>query len=75
MVEKNKREEMVVCPVGRFFMDMEGLFGKKSKISEHMLQARIEFLKGIRSWFDDRIDHLERSRRRADKKMTKVKVD
>jgi hypothetical protein len=75
MVEKNSRDEMVVCPVGRFFMDMEGIFGKKSKISEHMVQARIEFLKGIRSWVDDRIDHLEKSRRKAGKKITKIKVD
>jgi hypothetical protein len=75
MVEKNRRDEMVVCPVGRFFMDLESIFGKKSRISEHMVQARIEFLKGIRSWIDDRIGHLEKNRRRTEKKMTKIKVD
>jgi len=76
MAEKKNKEQMVVCPVGKFFMDLEEVMGKKSKFFEHMTRSRVEFLKGIRSLLDERIDHYEKkSSKKAGKKMTKIMID
>ena len=76
MAEKKNKEQMVVCPVGKFFMDLEGVMGKKSKFFEHMTRSRVEFLKGIRSLLDERIDYYEKkSSKKAGHKMTKIKVE
>jgi hypothetical protein len=76
MVEKKNKEQMVVCPVGKFFMELEDIMGKKSKFFEHMSRSKVEFLKGLRSLLDDGIEHYEKkSSKKADKKMTKIKVD
>ena len=73
--EKNN-EETVVCPVGRFFLDLQRLSKGKSKFSGHMNKARIEFLKAIRSLVDERIEHLEKgSESRKQKKASKIKVE
>jgi hypothetical protein len=72
---KKKEEEMVVCPVGKFFMDLQKLSLPKSKFFEHMDLSRIEFLKAIRSLVDERIEGLEEKKRsRQEKKATKIKV-
>lgn len=74
--EKRHEEEMVVCPVGRFFLDLERMSGKKSEFFEHMNKSRIEFLKAIRSIVDDRIEDLEKKEsKKGKKKMTKIKVE
>jgi len=76
MVEKRKDAETVLCPVGEFFRDLEKVFGKKSKFFDHMNQSRIEFLKGIRSLVDERIENLEKKANAGTrKKMTRVKVE
>ena len=76
MTAKKNNEQMVVCPVGKFFTDLEDVMGKKSKFFEHMTRSRIEFLKGIRSLLDERIDHYEKKgTKKAAKKMTKIKVE
>ena len=76
MAEKKNKEQMVVCPVGKFFMDLEGVMGKKSKFFEHMTRSRVEFLKGLRSLLDERIDHYEKKEsKKSGKKMTKIKVE
>lgn len=76
MAEKKSKEQMVVCPVGKFFMDLEDLMGKKSKFMEHMTRSRLEFLKGLRSLLDDGIDYYEKkSSKKKGKKMTKIKVE
>jgi hypothetical protein len=41
-----------------------------------MTRSRVEFLKGIRSLLDERIDHYEKKgTKKAGKKMTKIKVE
>jgi hypothetical protein len=76
MAEKKNKETMVVCPVGKFFMELEDVMGKKSKFFDHMTRSRIEFLKGIRSLLDERIDYYEKKgSKKAGKKMTKIRVD
>ena len=76
MSAKENKEEMAACPMGKFFTNLDRVFGKKSKFLEHMTQSRIEFLKGIKSLVDGRIEDLEkRHSSRSGKKMTKIKVE
>ena len=76
MTAKKNNEQMVVCPVGKFFTDLEDVMGKKSKFFEHMTRSKVEFLKGIRTLLDERIDHYEKKgSKKTDKKMTKIKID
>ncbi len=73
---KQKEEEMVVCPVGRFFMDLKRGSHKKSKFFEHLDLSRIEFLRAIRSLIDERIEGLEEKKSsRQEKKATKIKIE
>jgi hypothetical protein len=66
---------MVLCPVGKFFMDLQKLSRSKSKFFEHMDLSRIEFLKAIRSLVDERIEGLEEKKRsKQEKKATKIEV-
>lgn len=76
MAQKKNNEQTADCPVGRFFMDLEACMGKKSKFFEHMTRSKVEFLKGLRSLLDERIDHYEKKgAKKGGKKMTKIKVD
>ena len=75
MAAKKSEPQMVVCPVGKFFMDLENVFGKQTDFFKHMTQSRIEFLKAMRSLLDERIDSLEKKKGpKAKKRMTKIKV-
>jgi hypothetical protein len=76
MVEEMGKNEGICCPVGTFFKDLEKAFGKKSPFYKHMTQSKIEFLKGVKSLLDERIEHLEKKgSKKAGAKMTKVKVE
>ena len=76
MGKKRQENEMVVCPVGRFFMDLEKASVKKSKFFVHLDRSRIEFLKALRSLLDEGIEHLEkRERSGREKKATKIEVE
>ena len=76
MAEKKSEQETTGCPVGGFFEDLEQAFGKKSQFFEHMTQSKLEFMKGIRSLLDARIENLEKKPAgKAGKKMTKIKVE
>ena len=76
MATKKNKEQMVVCPVGRFFMDLEEAIGKNSKFFDHMKRSKVEFLKGIRTLLDEGIDYYEKKgSREGSKKMTKIKVE
>lgn len=76
MGNKKNKEQMAGCPVGKFFADLEAVMGKKSKFFEHMTRSRVEFLKGIRSLLDERIEYYEKKGdKKTAKKMTKIKVE
>ena len=75
MSKQNHKEEPFVCPVGKFFMDLEKSSAKKSKFMKHMNQSRVEFLKAMRSLLDDRIENLEKHGSKKNKKMTKIDVE
>ncbi len=76
MAQKKNKEQMVVCPVGKLFTDLEEIMGKKSKFYSHMARSKVEFLKGIRTLLDEGIDYYEKKgSKQAGKKMTKIKVE
>ena len=73
---KKKDEELVVCPVGKFFMDLQKFSMPKSKFFEHLDLSRIEFLKAIRALVDERIEGLEEKKRsKQGKKATKITIE
>ena len=75
MSKKEIEEEMVSCPVGKFFVDMEKACRKKSKFFKHVNQSRVEFLKAIRSLLDERIETFEkRCEEREKKTAEKIEV-
>jgi len=75
MAAKKNEQQMTICPVGRFFLDLENVLGKKSDFFKHMTRSRIEFLKAMRFLLDERIDTLEKKANpTAKKRMTKIKV-
>lgn len=73
--EKNVDQEVFACPVGRFFTGLEKAFGGNSRFLEHMKLSRIEFLKAIRSLVDERIEKMECSGPREEKKATRIKIE
>jgi len=76
MGKEKVEKEMVLCPVGRFFLDLEKASGKKSKFFEHLTQSRVEFLKAVRSLVDEKIEDLEKKgTARGKKRVTKIKVE
>jgi hypothetical protein len=76
MSKKRNDEEMVVCPVGRFFVDLEKCSARRPKFFEHLDRSRVEFLKAVRSLLDDGIEALEkRERSGRKKKATKIEVE
>jgi len=75
MGKKRHEDELVVCPVGRFFMDLEKASVKKSKFFVHLDRSRVEFLKALRSLLDEGIERLEKSEpSRREKKATRIEV-
>jgi hypothetical protein len=75
MAKERYKEEMMYCPVARFFLDLEKISGRKSSFFEHLKSSRIEFLKAIRSLFDERIDSLEKMGIKRGKKMSKIEAE
>ena len=76
MAKKKGKEERINRSVGTCFADFEKTFGKKSTFYKHMTRSKIEFLKGIKSLLDDRIESLEKKgSKKSGAKLTKVKVE
>ena len=76
MAKEKREEELVVCPVGKFLLDMQKSSWQKSKFARHLNQSRIEILKAIRSLVDERIERLEKpASRKSAKKATKITVE
>ena len=74
MAKKQNKEGMVCCPVGSCLREFDKAFGKRSKFRDHLIQSRVEILKGIRSLVDDRIEYLNagisgQGKRRKTKKL------
>lgn len=75
MAKKKQEDEWVICPVGKFLLNMQKSSWQKSKVAEHLNQSRIEILKAIRSLIDGRIERLEKKApRKSARKATKIDV-
>jgi hypothetical protein len=62
--------------LGRFFSWIEEKITPGTEFREHMAKRRVEFLKGIRSLVDKKIDDLERTHGKKEvKKAAKVEVE
>jgi hypothetical protein len=77
MAGKKSKEETVLCPVGRFFQDLEEASSAgRSSFFEHLDRSRMELFKAIRSLLDEKIEHIEKGARgREKRKATKIKVE
>jgi len=81
MAKKPKEEEEITTEeafrsLGRFFSWMEEKIIPGAEFREHMAKSRVEFLKGIRSLVDTKIDELEkRHGKKEAKKAAKVEVE
>ena len=60
MAKESHKEEIMPCPVVKFFSDLEKTYGRKSPFFGHLKSSRIEFLKAFRSLIDGRLDSLEK---------------
>ena len=76
MGKKKHEEQVVVCPVGRFFADLQLPSRKKSDFFKHLDNSRVEFLKAIRSLVDERIEAIEKEgSKKKKKKATRIDVE
>lgn len=67
---------MALCPVGRFFQDLEERMGKDSSFCEHLNRSGIEFLRAIKTLINGRIEILEKkTSAKGKRKISKIKVD
>jgi hypothetical protein len=72
---KEKKESHTTCPICELFDLGSKVFGKESEFFEHITNARIEFLKAIRSVLDKRIKSLEKDKEKEKKhKYSKIAV-
>jgi hypothetical protein len=59
------------CEANDAIRRMFRIMGGSEQVSEHFRQSRVEFLKGVRTLLDERIEHLGR----ASNKGTRVVVE
>lgn len=75
MEKRADEKEPLLCPVGRFFAELEKKGGGKSAFYEHLNKSRIEFLKAIRSLVDDRIERMEKEGEGEERRATRIDVE
>ncbi len=73
---EEREETKSECPVCMLLDLGSQIFGKESEFYRHMINARIEFLQGIKSLIDRRIESLEKAKEKPKrKKFTKIEVE
>ncbi|MEW6669663.1 MAG: hypothetical protein AB1512_31015 [Thermodesulfobacteriota bacterium] len=76
MAKARNEEPRFVCPVGKFFKDLQCGSGERSQFHQHMTLCGVEFLKAIRSVVDEGIERLEKGPRGGQgRKATRIKVE
>jgi len=76
MARGKDKDDTAYCPVGKFFLDLERVSGKKSKFFDHLDRSRVEFLKAIRSLVDEKIEDIEKKgAAKGGRKVKKIKVE
>jgi hypothetical protein len=76
MAKKKTIDETYLCPIGRFFYDLEKTVGKDSSFLNHVTKSRVEFLKALRSLLDESIEKMEKKTAgKKGGKATKINVE
>jgi len=72
--KKIAEEEAFVCPVCVLVGCVREMVDRESPFFEHMNNARIEFLEGIKALVDARIQAMKKGTASKKSKLTKIKV-
>ena len=73
--EGDPKEERLECPLCLLFSKLKEMGGRKSEFWGHMNNARIEFLEGIKSLIDERIEALKKTKEKTrGKRFSKIEV-
>ena len=70
-----EKDQDLVCPVCDVLGCLRDVVDRNSPFFEHMNNAGIEFLEGIKSLIDARIDTLKKGAGAKKSKLTKIKVE
>jgi hypothetical protein len=70
-----EKEEGFVCPVCVLLGCLRDMTDRKSAFLQHMNNARIEFLEGVKSLIDERIEAIKKGGGTRKSKLTKIKVE
>jgi len=71
----DEEEESFVCPMCLVVRCLRDMVDRKSPFFEHMNNARIEFLEGIKSLIDERIEAIKKGAGTRKSRLTKIKVE
>ncbi len=65
------------CPMCQMMQALGSVKGPAGPFWDHLINARIEVLRAVRSLIDERIDHLEKKKaeKGGEKKATPIKVE
>jgi len=69
------KEEGFACPVCILLECLRDMTDKKSAFFHHMTNARIEFLEGIKSLIDERIETMKKGAGKKKSKLTRIEVE
>ena len=70
-----EKEEGIVCPMCMLLGCLRDVTDRKSAFFQHMNNARIEFLEGIKSLIDERIEAMKKGTGTRKSRLTKIKVE
>jgi hypothetical protein len=70
-----EEEESFICPMCLLMRSLRNRMDRKSPFFEHMNNARVEFLEGIKSLIDERIDAIKKGPGTRKSRLTKIRVE
>ena len=70
-----REDEGFICPVCLVMRCLRDTVDRKSPFFEHMNNARVEFLEGIKSLIDERIEAIKKGPGTRKSRLTKIKVE
>ena len=70
-----KEDEEFICPMCIVSRCLRDMVDTKSPFFEHMNNARVEFLEGIKSLIDERIEAIKKGSGTRKSRLTKIKVE
>ena len=73
--KRAEKEKGFVCPMCFVAGCLKDMVDRKSDFFEHMTNARIEFLEGIKSLIDSHIEAIKKETGRKKSKLTRIKVE